>query len=155
MIANKSVYRAPVGQRNGTAARHQNRLLHYVDHVVVDDRSNDGTLEILEKASASGSPRFVSESDNGIYDSMNKGLALVDGDVVGLRNSDDIYASPRVLEMIEWVFSDASVDACCGDLVFVDRNDTVKVKRCWRSGSSTGTPFHERLDAAVPDFLRS
>ncbi len=44
---------------------------------------------------------LVSESDDGIYDAMNKGLRLATGDVVGLLNADDVFAHDRVLTQVQ------------------------------------------------------
>ena len=61
--------------------------------IVVDGGSNDGTREYLENLNGIYNLRFVSEPDNGIYDAMNKGIAMATGDVVGILNSDDFYTS--------------------------------------------------------------
>ncbi|NCD70416.1 glycosyltransferase family 2 protein [Mucilaginibacter agri] len=63
-----------------------------IEYVVIDGASNDGTLDILNKYRQSINV-FVSEPDKGIYDAMNKGLALATGDYVLFMNSgDEIYA---------------------------------------------------------------
>lgn len=47
--------------------------------IVVDGGSNDGTREYLENLNGIFNLRFVSEPDNGIYDAMNKGIAMAQG----------------------------------------------------------------------------
>jgi len=59
------------------------------EHIIVDGGSTDGTLEVLARYSHL---RVISESDRNLYDAINKGLRLARGDVVGLLNSDDVYA---------------------------------------------------------------
>ncbi|WP_372755445.1 glycosyltransferase family 2 protein [Labilibaculum sp.] len=66
------------------------------EYIIVDGKSTDRTLSILEEYiiqfEAKGIKfKIVSESDNGIYDAMNKGVRLASGDVVGILNSDDWY----------------------------------------------------------------
>lgn len=76
---------------------------------------------------------MVSEPDAGIYDAMNKGIAMATGDVIGFLNSDDTFAHPRVLEEYAEGFADSSVDACYGDLVYVSRSDPARVVRYWKA----------------------
>lgn len=102
------------------------------EHLVIDGGSRDETLRIVE-SHAKPWRRVVSESDHGIYDAMNKGIRLAEGDVIGLLNSDDLYASDKVLETIAAVFTDPQVDACYGDLCYVRRDVPSAVVRYWRS----------------------
>src|SRR5690606_12137869 len=71
----------------------------HIEYVVIDGGSTDGTANIITKY-AGGIAQFVSEPDNGIYDAMNKGLALATGDYVLFMNSgDEIYAADTVAEI--------------------------------------------------------
>lgn len=76
-----------------------------VEHIVVDGGSTDGTMEIVRRyaeiyRSRGMTLKWISEKDNGIYDAMNKGIAMASGEVVGLLNSDDFFTSPTVLEQV-------------------------------------------------------
>ena len=103
-----------------------------VEHIVVDGASRDSTLEVVS-ACAKPWRRVISEPDRGIYDAMNKGLALATGDVVGFLNSDDVFADPLALERIGTAFGDPAVALAYGDLVFVSQADTARVVRLWTS----------------------
>lgn len=103
-----------------------------IEHIVVDGDSNDDTLEIVA-AEGKHVARLVSERDNGIYDAMNKGLALATGEVVGFLNSDDVYANDGVISRIAQMMHKPSIDACYGDLVYVAKDDQNKVVRYWKS----------------------
>lgn len=69
-----------------------------LEHIIVDGGSTDGTIEILKEYGSS--IRWISEPDRGIYDAMNKGIAMSSGRWIHLLNSDDFYASNNVLEKI-------------------------------------------------------
>lgn len=107
-------------------------------HVVVDGASTDGTLEFL-RAHCDQISVLQSEPDRGIYDALNKGLALSTGDVVGFLNADDFYAHPEVLELVAAAFADPAVCAVYGSLNYVKQRNITKVVRRWRS-----TPFTPR-----------
>lgn len=122
-----------------------------VEHVIVDGASTDGTLDIIREYESVVS-KWVSESDQGIYDAMNKGLALATGEIVGFLNSDDVLAGPSVLEQICGVFRDETLDACFADLVYVDKHDLSKVARYWKSSSFLAGAFSQGWCPAHPTF---
>jgi len=66
-----------------------------LEHLIVDGGSRDGTVELVEKFANSAVPiRYVSQPDRGIYEAMNRGLALARGKYVVFLNSDDRFCSP-------------------------------------------------------------
>src|SRR5579862_3140474 len=70
-----------------------------IEYIVVDGLSTDGTLDIIKKYSDRINT-FVSEKDEGIYDAMNKGLALATGDYVLFMNSaDEFYSTETVSDV--------------------------------------------------------
>jgi len=91
------------------------------EQLIIDGASVDRSLEIAAQFAGDGSrvARIVSEPDGGMYDAMNKGIGLASGEVIGILNADDFYASPTVLEMVAQIFEDATVMSCYGDLEYV------------------------------------
>ena len=106
------------------------------EHVVVDGSSTDSTMAILT-AHALQLAVLKSEPDAGIYDALNKGIALARGDVVGFLHADDLYANPNVLAQIAKAFEDPAVCAVYGDLQYVSKVNTAHVVRQWRSSAFT------------------
>lgn len=121
-----------------------------IEHIVVDGGSKDKTLEVVATAGPHVA-KLVSERDDGIYDAMNKGLALATGEIVGFLNSDDFYADSSVLTKIANAFQDESVDACYGDLVYVSQ-DSSRVVRYWRSKPFIKGSFAKGWCPAHPTF---
>lgn len=121
-----------------------------VEHIVIDGGSTDGTLEVLE---AHGSLRVLSEPDDGLYDAMNKGIALATGDVIGILNADDLYAHDKVLEHVAEAIGGHDVQSCYADLVYVDRDDTEKVFRYWTSNTFVPGSFRKGWLPAHPTFF--
>ena len=67
-----------------------------IEYIIIDGGSTDNTLSIIDKFKDSIST-IISEPDKGIYDAMNKGVQNATGDIVGILNSDDIYADNKVV----------------------------------------------------------
>lgn len=121
-------------------------------HIFIDGVSTDGSLELIREISSPDSI-IVSEPDRSEYDAMNKGLALADGDIVGILNADDFYAHDKVLEKVLNVFLDPEIGACYGDLVYVDQSDTNKVKRYWKAKSYRKERFYSGWMPPHPTFF--
>jgi glycosyltransferase involved in cell wall biosynthesis len=105
----------------------------HIEHIVVDGASRDNTLAIVERLGARVA-KIVSEPDRGIYDALNKGIALATGDVVGFLHSDDEFADPDVLSWVATEFRDPSVQAVYGDLHYINA-DGSRVVRDWQAGA--------------------
>ncbi|MNH06915.1 PGL/p-HBAD biosynthesis glycosyltransferase [compost metagenome] len=109
-----------------------------IEYIIIDGASKDGTVE-LAKSQCSRIAKLVSEPDKGIYDALNKGIALATGDIVGFLHSDDILAYPDAIEDLVSCFCTGSYDAIYADLDYVSKDDMEKVIRHWVSG-----PFDEK-----------
>ncbi|OAM53137.1 glycosyl transferase [Methylovorus sp. MM2] len=121
------------------------------EHIIVDGLSKDLTMDIVSAAASVS--HYVSEADNGIYDAMNKGLKMATGEIIGLLNADDFYASETVLAEVAEVFENPSVDACYADLVYVNQQYTDKVVRYWKSRSFIPGLFRKGWMPAHPTFF--
>jgi glycosyltransferase involved in cell wall biosynthesis len=111
-----------------------------IEYIVVDGKSTDATVEIV-KSYGDSIHKFISEPDKGIYDAMNKGIALANGDVIGILNADDFYAYDTVISDIASVMRSANADGVYGDLQYVDSLDLNKIKRNWKSGQYKAGSF--------------
>jgi len=110
-----------------------NQTYSDIDYVVVDGNSSDETVSIIKEyeQKLNGKMRWISEPDKGLYDAMNKGIKMAIGDIIGILNSDDYYASDDVLKQVVDTISSKNVDSCYGNLVYIKKN---KPYRYWRSG---------------------
>ncbi len=105
-----------------------------IEYIIIDGGSTDGTLGIIKEHEAYVA-KYVSGPDRGLYDAMNKGVALASGDVIGILNSDDIYQDENVIADVVQQFASAPIDCVYGDLVYVDEEDLSQIKRYWKSGN--------------------
>jgi glycosyltransferase involved in cell wall biosynthesis len=82
------------------------------EHIIVDGKSTDGTMDILKDYSHL---LTIVESDRGLYDAINKGLRMADGEIIGLLNSDDYYQKETFREVSTIFESDDQIDVVVGE----------------------------------------
>lgn len=104
-----------------------------IEYIIVDGKSTDRTLDIIDSYKNKIS-KFISEKDHGLYDALNKGIALATGDVIGILHSDDFYTDRLVIEKLVSQMIKQQADAVYADLYYVDKHDTNKIFRKWKSG---------------------
>ncbi len=125
-----------------------------IEYIIVDGGSNDRTTEIIHEYE----PRFkerlhwISESDKGLYDAMNKGIRMATGDIIGIINSDDLLYDSDVIKEIVDCFRQKSVDCVYGNLEFVKEDNTNKVVRTWIGSQYKTEGFRKGWHPAHPTF---
>ncbi len=121
------------------------------EYILVDGKSQDNTVAIAKRYENPGF-KIVSEKDKGIYDAMNKGIALATGDIIGILNADDFFAHENVLAGINKAFTDNDAEVVYGDLWYVDRYNTGKTIRKWKSQNYRFGMFQWGWMPAHPTF---
>lgn len=107
-----------------------------LEYLIIDGKSSDTTVNIVtEYQQKFPFIKLISEKDEGIYDALNKGVVLSEGDVIGFVHSDDLLASKTVISEIVSTLKNKALDGVYGDLEYVRKEDTAKVVRFWRSRS--------------------
>jgi len=102
----------------------KNQSYQNLEYIVVDGGSSDDTLKIIKNYSSCIS-NYISESDKGLYDAMNKGISMATGDIIGILNSDDIFVDNYVLEKVAKFHTKNSIDASVGNITQFNINDKV------------------------------
>jgi len=116
----------------------------------VDGGSTDGTLSIIQEYA--GRLRFVSEPDRGIYDAMNKGVAMASGDYIGLLNADDYFADQAVIARVVEAIKDNNSDVVFSQLDVVDKNDPARILRKYCVSSYSRNTLRLGMMPAHPTF---
>lgn len=129
----------------------KNQTYGDIEHIIIDGKSTDGTLTIINKNNNYIS-NWISEPDRGMYHAINKGIQLATGDVIGILNSDDILASEDVIAEIASCFMNSDTDSIYGDLVFVKPDDLSQVTRFWKSSKYNRARFKYGWMPAHPTF---
>ena len=113
-----------------------------IEYIIIDGKSEDNTVELIRNYESKFKYdhfKWVSETDHGMYDAMNKGIRIATGEIVGILNSDDFYNYPHCIETVAKVFKNSNIDACFADVFFVKPHNLEKTVRYYSSAH-----FHPR-----------
>lgn len=117
--------------------------------LIIDGKSTDDTIQVASQF-YDLPLRIISEEDDGIYNAMNKGLRLIDTDIVGFLNSDDAYADYGFLERMNHVIhKDHNIKLYLGGVRYINQFGTVK--RSWKV-SEESLDFHDGGHPPHPGF---
>ncbi len=123
-----------------------NQTYKNIQYIIIDGKSTDNTMDVVNKFTTKIS-KVVSEADNGLYDAINKGIALSNGDVVGLLNADDIFYNDTIIETIVNNFNyNSTIMTLFGDVAFI--NNSNKITRHY--SSKNWMPFYLRFGVMPP-----
>jgi len=124
-----------------------------LEHIIVNDGSMDNTPNIVRKYEGKYNIRLISQENGGMYSAMNKGIESASGDIIGILNSDDFYASNDVINPVIEEFKKTGADCVWGDLLFVDKEDTGRVLRDWKSSPYKEGNFKKGWHPPHPSFF--
>lgn len=124
-----------------------------IEHIVIDGSSTDGSLEMI-RCALRPSDTLVSEPDEGIYDAMNKGIALARGSAVALLNADDRYANRGVAKRSMDELAASGCDCVLGDVAFF-AGDPDHIVRRYNSGRFSPARIRWGMMPAHPAMIVS
>ncbi|MDA9150078.1 glycosyltransferase [Candidatus Pelagibacter sp.] len=122
-----------------------------IEFIIIDGKSNDTTLSIIEKYKKNIS-KLISEEDHGIYDAFNKGLKLATGDLIGFVNSDDTLTDNATEILLNYYKKNPEVDFIFGSVKkhwgILHGYNPWKIFFSWGFYTSHSTGFFIKKDAA-------
>lgn len=121
-----------------------NQTYENIEYIIIDGASQDNTVQIAESYLSTFDERIgrclkiVSEKDNGMYDALNKGIALANGTIIGSINADDWYESDAVETMAD-LYQKEKYDAAWGSIrIKKPTGDMIKHAKIGRFWTTTG-----------------
>ena len=98
------------------------------EYIIIDGGSTDSTIDIIKKYE-NQIKYWCSEPDKGIYDAMNKGISLSEGEIIGLINAGDTYLPDALLSLAKKYSPSDKLSVYYGDIYryYTDANIKVKI----------------------------
>lgn len=100
--------------------------------IVVDGASSDSTCDVV-RGFENPNISMISEPDKGIYDGINKGIAMATGDVIGLLHSNDVFSGPGILSDVQDTLANSGSDVAFADVEFFNPDTPQRTVRHYRS----------------------
>ncbi|WP_162795963.1 glycosyltransferase family 2 protein [Pedobacter nanyangensis] len=123
----------------------------HIEYILIDGNSTDRTYQIAQQYQDRLSV-LLSEPDKGMYDALNKGIALATGNVIGILNADDMLADSTVIAEVAKKFEATKAEALYGDLNYVAPDNIARILRKWRSSKAKPTDLALGWMPAHPTF---
>lgn len=102
-----------------------------IDHIIIDGASTDDSLEIIRQWATKYPERirYISETDTGVYNAINKGIKMAHGDIIGTLHGNDRFTSPDILAHIARLFTSPDTNFVYGDIHYIDHHTGKTVRR--------------------------
>lgn len=116
----------------------KNQNYDNIEYIIVDGGSKDGTVEFLQSQEGEFEKlpgmelKWISEPDEGIYDAINKGIRMAQGDIIGFMF--DRFVAEDVISRMVRIIEEEHSDGVHGDLDYVDEDGNIV--RHWVMGNS-------------------
>lgn len=101
-------------ERSIKSVINQNYIKNKIEHIIIDGKSSDNTVNIIKKYNKT-IKHWQSSKDKGIYYAMNKGIKLCSGEIIGILNSDDYYY-PNTFNIVNNYFLKYKIDFLFGSV---------------------------------------
>ncbi len=96
-----------------------------IEHIIIDGGSIDGSLAIIKRWQQRfpDKIKYVSEADSGVYNAINKGIALATGDIIGLLHGNDFFSSDGILAQMVEKMNETKAPMIYGDIHYINPQD--------------------------------
>jgi glycosyltransferase len=121
-----------------------------IEHILIDSCSNDGTLEIAQTYTHLF--RIISEKYDGVYDAINKCIALATGDIIGILYPESYLADEHTVSNIVSEFKSTNAQATYGNLIYINNKNPEKIQRVWVAGGYDPKLFYTGWMLPHPTF---
>ena len=128
----------------------KNQEYKFVEHIIVDGNSTDGTVQKLSADYFNGI--IIRGSDTGIYAAINKGILQAKGQVIGILHGDDYYANNQVLNQVMALFQRGK-EAVLGDVWYVPHQTGDKIIRKYSTKFWVPNHFKWGIQPPHPGFF--
>ncbi len=110
----------------------KNQRYPNIEHIIVDGGSTDNTLDVLREYENTYKMHWIFEPDDGQTDAINKGFAMVSGEIIGWLNSDDMYFDrDTISNVVTALLNRPDASVIYGHVALIDENNRILKLECF------------------------
>lgn len=99
------------------------------EYIIIDGYSNDGTSQKIQKYINNQKIKYLKIKDKNLYDALNKGISLANGEFISFLHSGDIYYNNNILKEIFSIKNIHEYALLAGNIIFFKNNE---ISRVWK-----------------------
>ncbi len=119
-----------------------------IEHIVIDKNSQDQTISII-KQYKNKKTKIHYQKGFGIYNALNEGMRLCNGDIIGILHSDDEFVDNEIVSNIALKFKEKNLDILFSNIYYTKKKNTNSIIRDWKSNFEEGVQSNDYLNKEI------
>ncbi len=119
-----------------------------IEHIVIDKNSHDQTIAIV-KQYQNKNTKIYYQKGLGIYNALNEGMRLCNGNIVGILHSDDEFVDKDTISNIASKFIEKNLDILFSNVYYTEKKNTNNIIRDWKSNFIEGIQSNNFLNKKI------
>ena len=119
-----------------------------IEHIVIDKNSQDQTISII-KQYKNKKTKIHYQKGLGIYNALNEGMRLCNGDIIGILHSDDEFVDNEIISNVASKFKEKNLDILFSNIYYTKKKNTNNIIRDWKSNFEEGVQSNDFLNKKI------
>ena len=119
-----------------------------IEHIVIDKNSQDQTISII-KQYKNKKTTIHYQKGFGIYNALNEGMRLCNGNIIGILHSDDEFVDNEIISNVASKFKEKNLDILFSNIYYTKQKNTNNIIRDWKSYFEEGVQSNDTLNKKI------
>ena len=119
-----------------------------IEHIVIDKNSQDKTISII-KQYTNKNTKIYNQKGFGIYNALNEGLKICNGNIIGILHSDDEFVDKEIISNVASKFLEKDLDILFSNIYYTRKKNINNILRDWKSNLEEGIQSNKFLNEKI------